>query len=373
MVNKKRLIALARSLIRIDSQNPPGDERKIASFVCSRLSASGLRPRVVSFEPNRPNVIARLKGKDSRRSLLISPHLDTVPSGKSWKLDPLGAVVRAGRLYGLGATDCKCNIACALEALQSITEEKLRLPYDLIFAATADEECGSSLGLIPLLQKKIIRPDAALVLDADDFDIIVAQKGLIHLKVRLKGKRCHGAYPWRGKNAIDAAVKALNRISSLKLPSKKNAYLRPPTVNIGTIRGGDKVNIVADLCEFELDIRFLPGTSHRDFLGLVRKALSACSGDFDIEVNGIQQPYTISPSHPLVRGLRQAFRESGLAPRIKGSEGATVITFFQHEGIPAAASGFGNGGQAHSADEFVKVNNLYKGAKALEEFLKRYH
>jgi succinyl-diaminopimelate desuccinylase len=372
MINKKRLIKLTQQLIRIDSQNPPGDESKIAGFVNNYLNALGAKAKIYEFKRKRSNVIGVLTGKNKKFSLLVTPHLDTVPAGKSWKIAPFGAKIQKNKIYGLGATDCKGNLACALEAINSIAEDRIILDYDLIFAATADEESGSSLGLIPLLDKGILKPDAAVVLDSDDFEIIVTQKGLMHLKVKIQGKRAHGAYPWRGVNAIDIAVNMLKEMKKHKFVYKKNKYLRPPTLNIGTIRGGDKVNIVADWCEFELDFRFLPGMSARELLRDLRNTINKHTKKFKIEIEGIQQPYRIDERHSLVAGLKNAMEQFKVRPVVKGSEGATVITFFQDKNIPSVATGFGSSGCAHIANEYVKIENLYKGARVLEKFLKDY-
>lgn len=372
MVNKRRLVDLTRKLISIDSQNPPGDELKIAKFVNDYLKKFGLETRIYEFKKRRSNVVAILKQKNAKHSLLITPHLDTVPAGKSWRMGPFSGVVKRKRIYGLGATDCKGNLACALEAVNSIVEKKSVLNYTLIFAATADEESGSDLGLIPLLEKNILKPDAAVVLDSDEFDIVITQKGLIHLKVKIQGKRAHGAYPWMGINAIDIAIDIIKEIKSRKFYYPGNKYLRPPTINTGTIRGGDKVNVVADWCEFELDFRFLPGMSAKKLLKALKDIIRKRTRNFRIEIEGIQEPYYIDQSYSLVGGLTRAMRKFKIRPRIRGSEGATVITFFQHKNIPAVATGFGSAGCAHTVDEYAKVDNLYKGALALEEFLKSY-
>ena len=373
MINKKRLIKLLQELIHIDSQNPPGDETKIAEFTQEYLQALGLKVKIYQFEKGRPNVVAHLSGAKNSYSLLITPHLDTVPAGRNWKYNPFAGEVGRGRIYGLGATDCKVNLACAMEAMRSIKEDGCALDYDLIFAATADEECGSDLGLIPLLDKGILKPSAAVVLDADDFEIIVAQKGLMHIKVKIEGKRAHGAYPDRGINAIDIAVNAIKEIKHGVWPYAANKYLKPPTINVGTIHGGDKVNVVADWCEFELDFRFLPGTSAGDILKKTKNIIAKYANIFKIEVEGIQQPYEISPDHSLVKSLVSAMRKNRLRPRVSGSEGATVITFFLHLGIPAVATGFGCDGCAHATNEFVSIDNLHRGANVLEDFLKHYH
>jgi len=372
MVDRKRLIRLAQKLIRIDSQNPPGDEYRIGLFVENYLKALGLKTKIYAFKKKRNNVIATLKARHPKGSLLITPHLDTVPAGKSWRRDPFSGKIEESKLFGLGATDCKGNLACALEAIQGLVENRTVLDYNLVFAATADEEAGSELGLIPLLEKGILSPDAAVVLDSDDFNIIITQKGLIHLKIKIEGKRAHGAYPWRGINAIDMAADVIRDLKRHNFRYPRDGYLRPPTMNTGTIRGGDKVNIVADWCEFELDIRFLPGMSPNNIIKEIKNITARHTRKFKIEVQAIQKPYQISRRHSLVSQLAKAMRRLNIKPAIKGSEGATVITFFQNKSIPAVATGFGSGGCAHSADEHVKIDNLYKGAQVLGEFLKNY-
>ncbi|MFH0826884.1 MAG: M20 family metallopeptidase [Candidatus Omnitrophota bacterium] len=372
MVNKERLVRLTQKLISICSENPPGDESRIARFVQSYLKRLKVRTRLYEFKKDRLNVVGYWGVRERKRSLLITPHLDTVPAGRSWTRSPFAGTIHRGRIYGLGATDCKGNLACALESIRSLVEEEVILDYRLIFAATADEESGSELGLIPLLERGILKADAALILDSDDFKIIVTQKGLLHLKVKVKGRRAHGAYPWRGINAIDVAIDIIKSIKAHKFQYKKNKFLKPPTVNTGTIRGGDKVNIVADWCEFELDVRFLPGMQAKDLLAIIKKIISRHAKGCTIEIEGLQAPYNIQQTHPLVASLKQAMRKIKVHPVIEGSEGATVITFLQGKNIPAVATGFGSRGTAHAADEYVSIDNLYRGTLVLEEFLKNF-
>jgi len=372
MVNKKRLINTIKKLISIDSQNPGSNESKIAGFVGRYLKTLGLKVNFYEFSPKRENIIGLLEGVNKRKSLLITPHLDTVPAGKSWSKDPFSAEIVGDKIYGLGATDCKGNLAAGLEAINSIVEDGIKLDYNLVFAATADEESGSSLGLIPLIEKKILKADVALVLDADDFEIVITQKGLLHLKVKISGKKAHGAYPWLGVNAIDLAAEIIVELKKAGKKQVKNKYLKEPTVNVGTIRGGDKVNVVSDWCEFELDFRFLPGSSEKELLRFLRKTITKYTKNFRIEIQGAQDPYYIDPSHPLVSSLVQAMKQLKIKPRVSGSEGATVITFFKKEGIPAIATGFGFEGCAHIANEYASLDNLHKGSKVLVEFLKKY-
>jgi succinyl-diaminopimelate desuccinylase len=373
MINKKRLIKLTRKLIQIDSQNPGSNEVLIASFIKDYLWQNlGVRVKIYEFKKRRPNLVVTLPG-NKKHSLLISPHLDTVPAGTGWSKPPFSGKICKGRIYGLGATDCKGNLASAIEVINSLVEDKVTLGYNLILAATADEESGSQAGLIPLLERKILKPDAALILDADEFNIIITQKGLLHVKVKIQGRRAHGAYPWLGVNAIDIALKILQDLKKRKVSHPKDKYLKPATINIGTIRGGDKVNIVADWCEFELDFRFLPRDSAREILRYLNNVARKYTRRFKVEIEGIQKPYCINREHPLVKYLSLAMQRCKVQARLKGSQGATVITFFQDKNIPAIATGFGQEGCAHSVDEYVEIGSLYKGALVLETFLKLCH
>jgi acetylornithine deacetylase/succinyl-diaminopimelate desuccinylase-like protein len=175
-----------------------------------------------------------------------------------------------------------------------------------------------------------------------------------------------------GNNAISMAVDILKDLKDKKFIFRKNRHLRPPTLNIGTIKGGDKVNIVADWCEIELDFRFLPGMSEAVILKGLENIVKKYSRKYKIEIQGIQKPYEIEENHLLVKSLSRAMSRLNIKPKIKGSEGATTVTFFQDKMIPAIATGFGSGGSAHASDEYVKVNNLYRGACVLEKFLKEY-
>jgi len=369
MINKQRLIRLIRQLVAVNSENPPGDERAVAAFVAGRLRQAGLKPEILTYVPRRDNVMAVLKGREKKYSVLLSPHLDTVPAGSGWARGPFSGKLEAGRIYGRGATDCKGNLAVALEVLHSLKEDGVSLNGDWIFLATADEETGSVKGLVPWLEKSRVRPDYALILDADAFNIVTAQKGLIHFKIEVPGRKAHGAYPHRGVNAIDRAVTLIAALKQMEFVSRPHALLAPPTVNIGTIRGGDKVNMVADWCAFEVDLRFLPGMNAAKILAAIKRRFRRTGIPFRLTVNDIQQPYEISCHHPLVRGLKAAAKGIAVS-RVTGSEGATVITFFKRKSIPAVATGWGTSGCAHATDEFVRAVDLERGARVLERFIR---
>ena len=377
MINKDRLIKLTQKLLQFDSVNPPGNELAVANFIERDLRSLGLDVKTYSFAKNRPNVVATLRGtwprqKAAAEAVLITPHIDTVPFGTGWKFDPTGGKIHQGRIYGRGASDDKGNAAVGMEVMRSLVEDGVRLQRDIVYAATVDEETGSHYGIRPLLEKRIVRPKVALITDSEEFDCIIAQKGLFHCRVQIFGKKAHGAYNWRGISAIEIAARVINRLKEHQFKFKKHPLLVPPTKNIGTIRGGDKVNMVADFCEFALDIRFMPGMTAAGVLKEVKRIVAKEAKKFTVIIDDSQKPYQIDPKHPFVKTYVEVCRKMGVKAQLLGSQGATVITFFQEYGIPAFSTGWGSHGVLHANDEYAEIKILHKGAQVLEAYLKEY-
>jgi len=377
MIKKERLIKMTQKVVSINSENPPGNELALARFIEKDMRSLGLDVKTYTYTKNRPNIVATLKGqwpraKAAKESILITPHFDTVPIGNGWKQKPLGGEIKNGKLYGRGASDDKGNLASCLEVMRSLVEDKVKLNKDVIMAATVDEETGSHYGIVPLLDKKILKPKFALVMDSNEFDTIIAQKGLIHSRIQIFGKKAHGAYNWRGENAIEVAARVIGKLKKIKWRYKKHPMLHGPTMNIGTIKGGDKVNMVCDFCEFALDTRFVPSMDAKEVLKRIREVIKTETSKFKIEVDDIQQPYEMDRTHLYVKTYVQTAKKMGRTATIKGSEGATVITFFKKHNIPAFATGFGAHGTAHINGEYIFVNSLVRGTKVLEQFIKEY-
>ncbi len=377
MINKDRLVKLTQKLLQFNSVNPPGNELAVSRFIEKDMRSLGLDVKTVSFVKDRPNVIATLKGSLPRKeaakgSILITPHIDTVPFGTGWKFDPIGGKIHQGRIYGRGASDDKGNAAVGMEVLRSLVESGFKPRYDIIYAATVDEETGSHQGIRPLLSKGILRPGFGLITDSEEFDCVVAQKGLFHCRVQIFGKKAHGAYNWRGISAIEIAARVINRLKDHQFKFKKHPLLVPPTKNIGTIKGGDKVNMVADFCEFALDIRFMPGMTAAGVLKEVKAIVGKEAKQFKIFIDDAQKPYQIDPKHPFVKTYMDVCRKMGADAKLVGSQGATVISFFQDYKIPAFSTGWGAHGVIHANDEYAVIKTLHEGARVLEAYLKAF-
>ena len=366
---KKDVVRLLKDLIKIDSQNPPGNERKITYFIRDYLKQLGISSKIYEFKKNRMNLVCQLVSKNSKKKILFTPHVDTVPAEGVWKIGPFSGKVYKGKMYGRGATDCKSNVAVSLALISCLKEKNIKLKnLDLVFAFCGDEETGSQYGIRPLM-KHLKNIDYAVVLDADEFDIVVAQKGLLHLRVELFGKEAHGAYPERGINAVEKGINILKELMDCGFSYKSHHSLKKPTLNIGKFCGGTKVNIVPAKASFDLDIRYLPSMSKGAITTTIEKIIKKQKIKYKIQVLAHQGPIEINTQSFLIKTLKKVLKAHRIKPHFKASFGATVINFLKEKGIETFAFGFGSRGCAHTQNEYVKISNLATGTDVLEDYL----
>ena len=371
MIKKDRIARLTQKLIQAPSENPSGSEDKAAMIIKTELENLGLKVSVREYEKGRPNIIAILKGKPGK-TLLLNTHTDTVPAGTGWKHPPFEGKIINNKIYGRGATDCKGNTASCVEAIRNIVETGTKINGTLIYTATVDEETGSKEGLKPLIEKKIITPDAALIVDSEEFHIDIAQKGLIHFTITVRGKKAHGAHPHLGDNAIITASKIITKLTETELTHPTHPLLNPPTINIGTISGGDKINMVPDTCEIGIDLRYLPGMKKDNIITSIKNIIAPISKDHEIKIHSAIVPYEINKSEHLVKCLHESIKEIRGISKHTGVEGATMVALFQNTGIPAVATGFGIKECMHATDEYANLDDLTDGAKVIEKTIKKY-
>ena len=130
--------------------------------------------------------------------------------------------------------------------------------------------------------------------------------------------------------------------------------------------------MVADFCEFALDTRFMPGMNDAEIIRQIKNIVKTETTNFKFLIDDLQQPYEIESDHSFVKTYLETARRMGIKATLKGSNGATVITFFKKYGIAAFATGFGSRGTAHTTDEYAEVEKLYKGARLLQRFIEAY-
>jgi acetylornithine deacetylase/succinyl-diaminopimelate desuccinylase family protein len=343
------LAAFLEALLRIPSVNPPGGEGPVAALVLDRLRALGLDGRIVESAPGRANVVARLAGSGRGPTLLLNGHMDVQPPGADWTRDPFGAEREGTRVYGQGAMDMKAGLAAMVFAVEAVRRTGARLAGDLVLTAVADEVSGGHQGTGFLVREGLVRADLGVVCEPTGDAVRVAHRGALWLEVEVRGRSAHGGRPWLGVNAISKLariVRALEEDLLPRLASRTHPLLPAPTINLGTIRGGTKFNLVADRATLQLDRRLVPGESldaARAEVEAVCAAVRAADPEpFEYRVREVMRvpPAEIAPDAPVVQACRRAYRTvTGREAAIDATAGFEDAHFLIEAGIPTAMFG----------------------------------
>ncbi len=328
----------------------------------------------------RPNLVARLRGARSSRTLWIMSHLDVVPPGERslWSGDPYVLRVEDGRLIGRGVEDNQQAVVSSLLVARAFMECGVRPPIDLALLFCADEETGSAYGAEYLARRHrgIFGPDDMfLVPDAGNAEgslVEVAEKSLWWVKVRTLGKQCHASTPAQGANAFRAASDLVTRLASLARtfpqedplfdpphstfePTKKE----PNVPNVNTIPGDDT---------FYLDCRVLPSVALAEVEAEIRRLAAGVEAAHGVTIalEDVQRapaaPAT-DPDAEVVRVLVDSIRAvHGISPVPKGIGGGTVAAIFRRLGLPAVVYSKVHE-SAHQPDEFCVLDDLIADAK----------
>lgn len=315
---------LCQQLLRIDTTNPPGNEREAAQLLAEELSSAGLEPVILESAPKRANVVARIRGTGEEPPLLLTAHLDVVEADASaWEHPPFCGEVHDDCLWGRGAIDMKNMAAMSVAIMARLAREGIKPKRDLIFAGVADEEAGCRYGSIWLAENHpdLIRSEFALgegggfniqVAGRTFFTVEVAEKGVCWMRARATGEPGHGSMP-REDSAVVQLSEAITRLGKEGLPRHGSApvkgfigalasHLPPPlrpiikllasptlgpvalnllpdaslrrafgallgnTASPTVIRAGNKTNVIPGTAEAEIDGRILPGQTKEDLL-----------------------------------------------------------------------------------------------------------
>lgn len=389
------LVKTLSDLVSIPSVNPMGRpldgpefyEERVTDYLQALFERLGLRWQRQLVQPRRENIVARLDGARSPESggqlILLEAHQDTVPVD-GMTIDPWKPQVRDGRLYGRGACDIKGGMTAMLGALARLADERPANMPTIIMACTVNEEHGySGASELPKLWAEgsgsIIprRPDAAVVAEPTDLDVVVAHKGAVRWKCRTHGVAAHSSQPQRGKNAIYAMASVLQALEryAAELPNivPEHPLCGRATLSVGTIQGGLSVNTVPDVCTIEIDRRMLPGeeggTVYEHVLGYLRDTVKR-----DINVEH-EQPYLMGTTLSDRDNGDVAERLAATLRRVLGRGNKIGVPFGTNAsrisvaGVPTVVFGPGSINQAHTADEWLSIEELEKASNVLYEFL----
>jgi acetylornithine deacetylase/succinyl-diaminopimelate desuccinylase-like protein len=329
-----------KDLLRIDTTNPPGNERAAADYLARIFDREGIRYEIHESEPTRASIVARLPSSGKKAPLLLNGHLDVVPADpQHWTHPPFDAVEADGCIWGRGAIDMKNMVTMSVMALVQLKRQGVELERDVIFAGVADEEAGSLEGSDWLVEHhpELVRAEYVLnevgghtlwMGETRFYPIQVAEKGICWFEIRATGEPGHGSMP-HPHNAVVKLARAIERLGTARLPQHDvpvvaaflrtlatgapfpqkhalplllqpkladyllgvlaranreqaigiNAMLRN-TCSPTMLSAGKKVNVIPSEASAEIDGRVLPGQTIQQFLDEVRRVV----GD-EVELN----------------------------------------------------------------------------------------
>lgn len=354
-------VELLRALVRAPSPNPPGDERAVQEVVRTYLERiPGVTVEDHGVNRDRPMLIAKLQSDGDGPTLVFGGHIDTVPVGDGWTRDPFGGAVEGHRLFGRGASDMKAGVAGMMVALERLARVRESWSGSIVLHVVPDEEPGGEKGAALLLSKGLIAGDAAIITEPSELAVFRAQKGNVFAAARVRGRAAHGAMPEHGDNAISRAARLVVDLESRlapRLAKRRHELVGRATLNVGTIAGGRRTNVVPDQCVLTIDRRLLPGET----IEAVVAELEAFIGDrASLSYEHTGAAFDTPADHWLVRAAVDAVASvRGFSPPIGGLVGSSDARYYADgAGIPTIIVGPGSMDQAHVADEWVDVGLL---------------
>jgi succinyl-diaminopimelate desuccinylase len=396
---RDEVVDFTTELVRVPSVNPPGNlYREAAETLGRRLARCGFevdyviadgRPEHSAAHP-RVNVVGILRGSAPRPLVHLNGHLDVVPAGDGWTLDPFAGIVRDGRIYGRGTSDMKAGIAAALFAVECIRRAGIALRGTVELSGTIDEESGGYAGVAWLCETGRIgkeRTDFVIIPEPLGVDrICVGHRGVYWFEVTAHGRVAHGSMPFLGVSAIERMGRLLEALRTELLPSlaKRRTSMpvipegaRQATLNVNSIFGGQagqdpQTPCVADRCSAVLDRRFLLEegfeTARDEIDSLLKRLSSGKDGAFDLRELMVVHPVRTPEDSPLVESLKRTI------PAIVGREAAIIASpgTYDHKHVTriggvdhCVAYGPGILELAHQIDEYCEIDDLVKSTEVI--------
>ncbi|MCU0734256.1 MAG: acetylornithine deacetylase [Methylotetracoccus sp.] len=374
-------LEMMRSLIErrsVSSANPKLDQsnREVIDLLAGWLDDLGFRIEILPVGERKANLRATLGDADGAEGLVLAGHTDTVPYDEGrWSVDPFAGVVKDDALYGLGSADMKSFLALAVEAAQRLGDTPLRHPLTIL--ATADEESSMS-GARSLAEAR--RPFGRFCVIGEPTGLrpIRMHKGVMMEAIAVQGKAGHSSDPDFGANAIEGMQAILTELLEWRREMRQR-YRDPnftvpfPTLNLGSIHGGDNPNRICAHCALQIDLRPLPGMQVPRLRQDLRERLAKAMTSF---------PRLAWTHEPLFDGL-PPFETPAEAVLVRACEDitgqpATAAAFgteaplLARLGMETVVLGPGHIEQAHQPDEYLPLGHIEPCLGTLARLIERF-
>ncbi|HEV8383643.1 MAG TPA: M20/M25/M40 family metallo-hydrolase [Candidatus Acidoferrales bacterium] len=428
----KEATDLLQQYLRIDTSNPPGNEKRAAEFFCALFAKESIECQIFEIAPGRANAYARLKGDGTKRPLILLNHTDVVIADpKLWSVPPFSAEIRNGAIYARGAQDMKSEGMLQAMVLLALKRENVKLSRDVIFLAVADEEAATAGTEWMLKNKPDLVANAEFLINEGGENVIeggavafwgvdVAEKAPFWLRLTAKGRAGHGSVP-HADAAPHRLARALARVvdyetplkvtplsqqifcdlARVRFPTEKDkfckledslrdagfrkrisenpdwAFMLRNTISLTVMKGGPQTNVIPAEATAELDVRLLPGEEPQKFLEEIKKVIA----DDTIQIEPISKIRTPNES-PANTELWRAFEEvvgkyfpkTVVSPRL--TSGYTENQIYRQLGIHSYGfcpfvSTREEADTPHGTDERILVKEFQPGLRVLFDVVTR--
>lgn len=385
---RPRQIAFLAELVKVPSDNPPGDCNAHAERAAGLLEVLGFtveRHKVAdalvreSGMTSATNLVVRHQFGAGGPVIALNAHGDVVPPGEGWTRDPYGAEIVDGWMVGRGVAVSKSDFATyawALLALQAL-DANLNGTIELHF--TYDEEAGGAIGPGLLLSNGISCPDLAIGAGFS-YAVVDGHNGCLHLEVQVDGKSAHAALPSTGIDALEAATAILSSLYAMRKnfadQTSAIAGIGSPQLTVGLIKGGINTNVVPDRVSFRLDRRIIPEENPATIEETLRRAITEAAASVPGARVTIKRILRAEPLVPSPGAKRLTELLCANATLIMGepvpAKGVPLYTDARHyaaAGVPIVLYGAGphtiEEANAHRADERLPLADLYKATEVV--------
>jgi acetylornithine deacetylase len=373
---------LLAELVRLPSVNPMGRadlppdilyEARVTRLLEHELRNLGVPVRRQPVQPGRDNVVAVYDPPTPPPfSVIFEAHQDTVPVD-AMTVEPFGATVEAGKLYGRGACDVKAGGAVMLAAFARLVRERPAGSAKVTLAFTVDEE-HTFLGIQELVNSGV-RADYAIVAEPTLLNIVRAHKGVVRWQLETPGRACHSSRPEQGVNAVYRMARLLRGVEEYAdrlRASPPDPLLGPPTLSVGRVTGGVSPNTVPDFCRIDVDRRLIPGENPADAVADLDTFLRTYPGiDFPFTASEPKlacPPLSPTNSGELVERLGRSIDAVVGRYEVHAVPYGTDASSLAQAGIPSVVFGPGDIAQAHTKDEWIDLAQLEPAAEILFRF-----
>ena len=344
---------------------------ELIGFVRAYLDSHDVPYRVSTDPTGQKANIHAVIGPMSAGGIALSGHVDTVPvDGQSWTSDPFALRRQNGRLYARGAADMKGFVAACLAAVPEMRARPLAKPLHLFISYDEEVGCDGAQRLIVDLDESGLKPALCVVGEPSGMKPILAHKGKLNLRVKVRGKPGHSSEPGKGVNAIFAAAQAVSYVADEARRFAQEGPFEdgfdPPhtTIHVGTIQGGSILNIIPEHAEFIMEWRNIPGDDMARHVERLKAyvvehiepamhAVDPATG-FSYEVLNVMPGMAIAPDHALTSVVKQITGANSAGKVSYGTESG----YYQAADIPTIICGPGHIAQAHQPDEWIAQEQL---------------